>query len=51
MVAEKLMRQIVDIFVLVNPKSGSRLGQKLLDAELKRVEMEIEGSGSTEVIM
>jgi diacylglycerol kinase family enzyme len=44
------MKQIIDIFIFINPKSGSKKGAKLLEAELKKVEIEMDNTG-TEVVM
>ncbi len=43
------MRQTVEIYLFVNPKSGSKKGGKLLEIEFKKVEMEIDNS--TDVIL
>ena len=36
------MRQQVDIFIFVNPKSGSRQGQKLLEMGFQKTEFEVD---------
>jgi hypothetical protein len=38
------MKQLIDIFVFINPLSGSQEGKKFLDLDLKKVEIELEQS-------
>lgn len=44
LVKEIVMRQFIDVFMLINPRSGSRKGQKILEAEFKAVEMDFDSN-------
>ena len=38
------MKQLIDVFLLINPKSGSRKGQHILEHEFKAVEMDFDST-------
>lgn len=44
-----VMKRIVDIFIFINPKSGSKMGQKFLDLDFSKVQIEIDATSDVTV--